>query len=117
MIIEHAVLPITPGREAEFEAAFAEAKRIIAVSPGFRDLSLCRCVERPSAYLLLVHWDFDRRSRGRLPGIRGVRRMGCAAAPLLFGVDHRRTLRAGRDRVASALPHGAISGSLTSRWP
>ncbi len=57
MIIEHAVLPITPGREAEFEAAFAEAKRIIAVSPGFRDLSLCRCVERPSAYLLLVHWD------------------------------------------------------------
>ncbi|WP_121255724.1 antibiotic biosynthesis monooxygenase family protein [Nocardioides ferulae] len=57
MIIEHALLPVVPGREADFEAAFAEARGIIAAMPGFRRLTLSRCVERPSGYLLLVEWD------------------------------------------------------------
>jgi heme-degrading monooxygenase HmoA len=57
MITEQALLPVIPGREDEFEAAFATAKNIIAASPGFRGLTLSRCIERPSAYLLLVHWD------------------------------------------------------------
>jgi heme-degrading monooxygenase HmoA len=57
MITEHAVLPIISGREEEFEAAFAEAKHIIASSPGFGSLTLSRCLERPSAYLLLVQWE------------------------------------------------------------
>ena len=56
MITEHAELPIIPGREEEFEAAFAAAKHIIASSPGFGGLTLSRCIERPSAYLLLVEW-------------------------------------------------------------
>jgi heme-degrading monooxygenase HmoA len=57
MITEHAALPVIPGREEEFEAAFASAKRLIAASPGFRGLTLSRGVERPSAYLLLVEWE------------------------------------------------------------
>lgn len=57
MITEHVELPVIPGREEEFEAAFADAKRIIAASPGFGGLTLSRCTERPSAYLLLVQWD------------------------------------------------------------
>jgi heme-degrading monooxygenase HmoA len=57
MITEHATLPVIPGREEEFEAAFAEAKRLIAASPGFRGLTLSRCMERPSSYLLLVEWE------------------------------------------------------------
>jgi heme-degrading monooxygenase HmoA len=56
-VLEQAVLPVIPGREAEFEAAFAAAQRIIARSPGFRDLRLARGVERPGEYLLLVGWD------------------------------------------------------------
>ena len=56
MITEHAMLPVIPGREEEFEAAFAAAKHIIAASPGFGGLTLSRCLERPSAYLLLVQW-------------------------------------------------------------
>jgi heme-degrading monooxygenase HmoA len=56
MITEHAMLPVTPGREEEFEAAFAAAKHIIAASPGFGGATLSRCIERPSAYLLLVQW-------------------------------------------------------------
>lgn len=57
MILEHALLPIVPGREAEFEAAFAEAKPIIAGMPGFIGLTLSRGIESPSAYLLLVEWE------------------------------------------------------------
>jgi heme-degrading monooxygenase HmoA len=57
MILEHAILPVVPGREPDFEAAFAEAKPIIASMPGFVDLTLSRSIETPSAYLLLVHWE------------------------------------------------------------
>ena len=57
MILEHAILPVVPGREADFEAAFAEAKPIIASMPGFIDLTLSRSIETPTAYLLLVHWE------------------------------------------------------------
>ncbi|KQX07498.1 MULTISPECIES: antibiotic biosynthesis monooxygenase family protein [unclassified Leifsonia] len=57
MILEHVVLPVRPGRESEFESAFAEARTIIERMPGFQRLSLSRGVESPSSYLLLVHWD------------------------------------------------------------
>ncbi|WP_101525487.1 antibiotic biosynthesis monooxygenase family protein [Nocardioides houyundeii] len=57
MITEQALLPVVPGREQEFEEAFASATAIISAAPGFRRLSLSRCVERPSGYLLLVEWE------------------------------------------------------------
>lgn len=56
MIIEQALLPVRPGAEPDFEAAFARAYPIIAGMPGFGGLSLTRCVERRSVYLLLVRW-------------------------------------------------------------
>ena len=57
MILEHALLPVRPGREEEFVTAFAEAKQIISAMPGFLSLSLSRCQERPSTFLLLVGWE------------------------------------------------------------
>jgi heme-degrading monooxygenase HmoA len=57
VILEHAPLDVRLGQEAAFEAAFAEAASIISSMPGFRSLRLTRCIERPSAYLLLVWWD------------------------------------------------------------
>jgi heme-degrading monooxygenase HmoA len=57
MITEHVELPVIPGREVEYEAAFAKAKPLIAASPGFRGLVLSRCIERPNFYVLLVQWD------------------------------------------------------------
>ena len=56
MILESAVLDVKPGREAEFETAFGEAKAIIASMKGFSGLELQRCVENRSRYLLLVRW-------------------------------------------------------------
>lgn len=57
MVLEHAVLEVIPTEEADFESAFAEARKIIAGSPGFRSLRLSRGVEQPHRYLLLVEWD------------------------------------------------------------
>lgn len=57
MILEHAVLPVIPGCEAEFLEAFRQARPIIASMPGFIDLSLNRGIERPNRFLLLVRWE------------------------------------------------------------
>ncbi len=57
MILEQAVLDVRPGQTDAFEVAFSKAKTIISAMPGFRRLTLSRCVERPDAYLLLVQWD------------------------------------------------------------
>lgn len=56
MITEHALLHVVVGQEDQFETAFARAQTIIAAMPGFQGLTLSRCLERPSTYLLLVRW-------------------------------------------------------------
>jgi heme-degrading monooxygenase HmoA len=68
MIVEQALLPVKPGRESEFEGAFEQAKAIVAGMPGFRSLTLSRCIERPETYLLLVEWD---RLEDHTKGFRG----------------------------------------------
>ena len=68
MILEHALLPVRPGQEADFERAFTTAKDIISAVPGFRNLRLSRCLERPGGYLLLVEWD---RLEDHTEGFRG----------------------------------------------
>ncbi|MDV6304528.1 antibiotic biosynthesis monooxygenase [Rhodococcus cerastii] len=57
MIVEHALLHVVPDRTDEFEAAFADAKSIIASMPGFVNLTLSRGIEQPNTYLLLVEWE------------------------------------------------------------
>lgn len=56
MILEVATLDVRPGQEAAFEQAFAEARSIIAASPGCLGHELQRCLETPGRYLLLVRW-------------------------------------------------------------
>lgn len=68
MVLEHALLTVRAGEQAAFEAAFAEARGIIAAMPGFRSLALSRCVERDDGYLLLVEWD---RLEDHTEGFRG----------------------------------------------
>jgi heme-degrading monooxygenase HmoA len=67
VITEQAVLDVRPGRESEFEMAFAEAKTIIVSMPGFQSLQLHRCIERSNRYLLLVTWE---RLEGHTDGFR-----------------------------------------------
>ena len=56
MVLEVAVLDVIPGREADYEAAFASAEPIISSMPGFVSLRLERCIEVPHRYVLLVEW-------------------------------------------------------------
>lgn len=56
MIIEHALLRVRTGDELAFEAAMAEAKPLIAVSPGFVSIEVRPAVEVTGTYLLLVRW-------------------------------------------------------------
>ncbi len=57
MVLEHAVLNVKPGMEDDFVAALAEAKVLIARSPGFLGLEVSQCIEEPSTFLLLVEWE------------------------------------------------------------
>ncbi|MFC4562958.1 antibiotic biosynthesis monooxygenase family protein [Nocardiopsis mangrovi] len=68
MILETAVLDVRPGHHDAFEAAFAEARRIVAASPGFLGLELHRGIENPDRYLLLIRW---RTLRDHTEGFRG----------------------------------------------
>ena len=68
MILEVAVLDVRPGSEPAFEAAFAEARPLIASIPGYLGLELRRCVEKASRYVLLVRW---RRLEDHTEGFRG----------------------------------------------
>ncbi|MCU1462955.1 MAG: antibiotic biosynthesis monooxygenase [Acidimicrobiales bacterium] len=61
-------MAVRPGEDKDFEEAFSQAQGIIASMPGFRGLTLARCVERPSSYLLLVEWD---RLEDHTQGFRG----------------------------------------------
>lgn len=56
MIIEHAILPVHFGEEADFESAFEPARPLISSQPSFRHLSLSRSIESLDFYLL-VEWD------------------------------------------------------------
>ena len=56
MVLERALITVTPGREEEFEQAFRTARAQLEGSPGFVSGTLSRGVESPSTYLLLVEW-------------------------------------------------------------
>lgn len=57
MIIEHALLPVIPGRETDFEAAMRRAIAYISATPGFISISVSRGIEQPNTYLLIVEWE------------------------------------------------------------
>lgn len=58
MILEIADIRITPGRNAEFEAALREgAETVIAKAKGCRGYKVNRGVESPDRYVLMVYWE------------------------------------------------------------
>ena len=104
MVLEHALLPVVPGREADFEAAFAEARSLIAASPGSRRLSLSRCLERPGTHLLLVESErlrtTPRASAARSPTSAGGNFLHSSYAPFPT-VEHFREV------LTAVAPDGA----------
>ena len=68
MVLEVAILDVLPGREHEFQGAFAQAEGTISSMGGYVSHDLKRCIEKPSRYILLVYWqhleDHTERFRG-----------------------------------------------------
>jgi len=56
MILEAAVIVIKAGQREAFEAAYAQASRVIASAQGYVSHELQRSVDNPGRYLLLVQW-------------------------------------------------------------
>ncbi|HTP39623.1 MAG TPA: antibiotic biosynthesis monooxygenase [Steroidobacteraceae bacterium] len=56
MILEIATLTTAPARRAEFEAAFAEARKVITQAEGCGSVQLQRSIENPGRYILTVQW-------------------------------------------------------------
>ena len=57
MVLEIAEMPVLPGQEDGFVAAYREAVAELQASPGFRSVRVARGIESPSRFVLLVEWD------------------------------------------------------------
>lgn len=56
MVLEHALLRLTPGAETDFESSLADALAIIESAVGCFGAEVRRQIEDPTTYLLLVRW-------------------------------------------------------------
>ena len=56
MIVEFAQLTIRAGSEMQFEAAFAQAIKVLGGTPGYLSHELRRSIEAPHRYALWVRW-------------------------------------------------------------
>ncbi|GHJ13758.1 MULTISPECIES: antibiotic biosynthesis monooxygenase family protein [unclassified Micromonospora] len=57
MVLEVALIDVTPGHEDDFAAAYAQARPILAEVQGCRSVRMTRGVESPTRFVLLVEWD------------------------------------------------------------
>src|SRR5688572_25436751 len=57
MILEVALIDVSPGQEDQFAAAYQQAHPILAGTEGCRSVRMTRGVESPSRFVLLVEWD------------------------------------------------------------
>ncbi len=73
MIVETAYMTIAPGSESDFESAMSSARELVEQTPGCRGLFLRRGVERPSVYLVEIHWE---QLSDHLQGFRESERFG-----------------------------------------
>ncbi|SCE91843.1 Heme-degrading monooxygenase HmoA [Micromonospora viridifaciens] len=57
MVLEVALIDVTPGHEDDFAAAYAQAHPLLSGTEGCRSVRMTRGVESPSRFVLLVEWD------------------------------------------------------------
>ena len=57
MVLEVALIDVSPGQEDMFAAAYQRARPILAGTDGCRSVRMTRGRESPSRFVLLVEWD------------------------------------------------------------
>jgi heme-degrading monooxygenase HmoA len=88
MVLEVAQFDITPGSEQAFADAYAQARELLASSPGCGTVRMTRGVETPNRFLLVVEWSSvsaheDFRASDRFPQWRALIGPHFAAPPLV----------------------------------
>jgi heme-degrading monooxygenase HmoA len=57
MILELATIDIQKGKNAEFEANLAQAKKVISKAKGFQRIDIQHCIEIENRYVLFIYWE------------------------------------------------------------
>ncbi|MGH3727708.1 MAG: antibiotic biosynthesis monooxygenase family protein [Micromonosporaceae bacterium] len=57
MVLEVALVDVTPGHEADFSAAYQQVRHLLTDTPGCLSVRMTRGVESPSRFVLLVEWE------------------------------------------------------------
>lgn len=57
MVLEIADIRVTPGAEADFRAAYEQARHLVAGTAGCRGVRMTQGIESPSRFVLIVEWD------------------------------------------------------------
>lgn len=57
MVLEVALIDVSPGQEDAFAAAYRLAHPILAGTPGCHSVRMTRGIESASRFVLLVEWD------------------------------------------------------------
>src|SRR3954464_13874144 len=57
MVLEVALIDVQEGREDEFAAAYAQARALVASTPGCHSVRMTRGIETPTRFVLLVEWE------------------------------------------------------------
>jgi heme-degrading monooxygenase HmoA len=57
VVLEVALIDVTPGSAAGFIGAYAVAKDVITAAPGCRTVRMTHGIETPTRFVLLVEWD------------------------------------------------------------
>jgi heme-degrading monooxygenase HmoA len=57
MVLEVALLDVTPGSEAAFAEGYARVKPALAESAGLLSIRMTQGIETPSRFVLMVEWE------------------------------------------------------------
>ena len=57
MVLEVALIDVRDSAQDAFEAAYAQARELVAATPGWQSMRMTRGIETPTRYVLLVEWD------------------------------------------------------------
>ena len=57
MVLEVALIDVTPGCEMAFRTAYAGARTLVDRSAGCRSMRMTQGIETPTRFVLLVEWD------------------------------------------------------------
>ncbi|MEE8599981.1 antibiotic biosynthesis monooxygenase family protein [Euzebya tangerina] len=56
MVLEVALIDVTPGAQADFTVAYREARAQVAAADGVGPIRMTQGVETPTRFVLLIEW-------------------------------------------------------------